>query len=150
VTKLVRGKGANASALADSSGKSPQCLLARGGLRVFPPSFALTLVDPDLDLHREDVVVRLRLQLAVAPAKLAQHIRVDRQPVPVSPFPLNTYPPSEEVAVFPPAAEYLRATEADAFHQEDSRALVPDSRRSDRSAVTKSSSSAAPTSSNCS
>jgi hypothetical protein len=79
-----------------------------------------------LDLHRENVVVKLRPKCPEALPKLGQHIRSDRYPLPVAAFPQYVNPIPNQVDIDPPAAHDLCAAEAHALHQKDWGPLVPD------------------------
>jgi hypothetical protein len=46
-----------------------------------------------LDLGVEHVIVKLRLQLLKARSKLSDNVRIERQPIPVVPFPAHGNPP---------------------------------------------------------
>ena len=92
-------------------------------LGILPPALSLAFVDPHFDFHREDMIVRCRLQLAVAIPQLEKDVWIDREPPPVLPFTEYVDSPTKQIDVFPPAGDDLRPPETHAFHEENRRPL---------------------------
>jgi len=88
VSKLVRGKGPNPGASADSPHHPHQRLAACRSLRVGNTANTLVLRHPLLHLNGEQVIVKLGLQLLKARAKFSDNVRIERQPIPMVPLPM--------------------------------------------------------------
>ncbi|HVU78746.1 MAG TPA: hypothetical protein VHC67_14295 [Gaiellaceae bacterium] len=128
VAQLVRGELADSGPLADALHHPPKRLLARRGLWVLPLALALVLRYPLLDLHREHVVVELRLQDAEALLELREHIRRERDGLPVRALPEYPDAAADQVDVSPPHAQDFGPVEAGALHEHDRRPLKRHSR----------------------
>ena len=84
--------------------------------------------DPLLNLSDEDVITEVRLQLGERSAKLSQHVRIQREPMPVLAFPVDADAAANEINVPPAATDDLGASKTRSFHQRDGRTLRADGR----------------------
>jgi hypothetical protein len=66
VPQLMRSQSPDARSLTHAPNETPKSLFASRGLGVLPAAYAPGLRRPLFDLNREDMVVRLRLQLVNA------------------------------------------------------------------------------------
>jgi hypothetical protein len=82
-------------------------LPARRKLRVAYATDALVLRHPLLDLHGEQVIIKLGLQLLEAPPKLDHDLRIEGEPVPVVTLPVYSDSSADKIEVSPRAADHL-------------------------------------------
>ncbi|OFW71486.1 MAG: hypothetical protein A2Y55_02675 [Actinobacteria bacterium RBG_16_68_12] len=101
------GKGTNAGPNTDPIDHSPERLLTRRLLRVLPPSLALVLRHPLFDFDDKDVILELWGELPEQHAELEQHVGIEREPLPVMPFPSDSGAASQQVDVTPSTSEYF-------------------------------------------
>src|SRR6266851_1530076 len=101
VAQLVWGELPDARALADTLNHAPKRLLARRQFRVFAFALPFVLRDPLLDLNREEVFVELRLNMTEARPEAGEHVRSERDGLPVRPLSEDADAPADQVHVCP-------------------------------------------------
>ena len=85
----MRGEAADAGALANSPDHPHERLGTRRLLRILLPPNPLMLRHPLLNFYGEDMIVQLWLQRAEQRTKLADHVGIERQPLPVPVLPIR-------------------------------------------------------------
>jgi hypothetical protein len=107
VSQLMRGEGPNPGALADAPDHPHQRLIARRPLWILPPARSSVVGNPLLDLHGENVVVRLGPECLEALTQLGQHIGRDRHPLPMAALPPYVNPTQNQIDIDPAATDDL-------------------------------------------